>query len=270
MPSASKAAANGKAPAWFPANLEEEGINLKLQNLFEKWHEAQPARTGVHVSSLITSDRAFCLRQIVLMQYFPHQPLKVHGRLLQIFLQGWVIHQKWQRLFQEVGKLCDIDTTDVEISRLRRGITFTPDIVCKIGKHTYIVEIKSMKGALYDGMRGVHADARIQAQMYMWLTGLDRAIILVENKDTQEFKFWVIRADPSSITKYTDRAKKARTHIRLFREDFHTLPNRHALCPSLDAAKAQSCPVGAVCFAGRLEREKLARRLQRAKAAKVA
>lgn len=260
-----KAATNSKAPNWFPANLEEEAINLKLLKLFDQWHAAQPARTGVHVSSLIASDSAFCMRQIILMQFFPHQDIPVYGRTLQIFLQGWVIHQKWQNLFRTVGKLCDIDTTHVEVSRLKRGITFTPDIVCKIGKHTYIVEIKSMGAQYYDAMRSVHADARIQAQMYMWLTGIDRAIVLVENKDNQAFKFWVIRADPSSIQKYINRAKRARTLIRLFREDFATLPNRHRLCPALAASKASRCPVGAVCFQGRLERQKEARRLQRVK-----
>lgn len=254
-------AKNGKAPNWFPANLEEEAINLKLQKLFEHWHKAQPARAGVHVSSLIASDKAFCMRQIILMQFFPHQDIPIYGRVLQIFLQGWVIHQKWQTLFQTVGALCDIDTTSVEVSRLRRGITFTPDIVCTIGKHTYIVEIKSMGAQYYDAMRSVHADARIQAQMYMWLTGIERAIVLVENKDNQAFKFWVIRADPSSIQKYITRAKRARTLIRLFREDFVSLPNRHALCPSPEAAKALRCPSRGVCFLGHLERAREARRL---------
>lgn len=250
-------AAPAAVKEWIPASLEERLIHEQFGKMYEEWHDAQPHRTGVHVSSLITGDNVYCERAIVLMQFFPHAKIKMFGRTLQIFLQGWVMHQKWQELFRSAGIKVGIEPLSIEEGRQRRGVTFTPDVIIAMGKaekrKKYIVEIKSMNSASFHAMRGVHKDALHQANMYMWLTGIERAIILVENKDTQEFKLWAIRYDETLIKKYIGRAKRS---VQLIEEFKNTgrLPPRHTLCPMLLAAKPQRCAVSAACFAGKMER----------------
>ncbi len=242
--------------------IEEAIIHTRLSELFEVWHKNQPERTGIHVSSLIASDAAFCFRQIVLMQFHKHQDINLHGRTLQIFLQGWVIHQKWQELFRTAGNTPGsfIEVLSIEESRVKKGITYTPDIIAAIGTgklgKPYIIEIKSMKGERYEALKGIHKDARVQANMYMWLEGIEQAIVLVENKDTQEFKLWVIKYDKPLVQKYINRAIKVRRMNEEYREK-EVLPPQHVMCPSLAAAKASRCPVRDACFAGRNERRKM-------------
>lgn len=253
-------AAPAAVKEWIPASLEERLIHEQFGKMYEYWHDAQPHRTGVHVSSLITGDNVYCERAIVLMQFFPHAKIKMFGRTLQIFLQGWVMHQKWQELFRSAGIKVGIEPLSIEQGRLRRGVTFTPDVIIALGKgekrRRYIVEIKSMNSASFTSMRGVHKDALHQANMYMWLTGIDRAIILVENKDTQEFKLWIVKYSRSLIAKYIGRAKRSAVDIAAF-ENHGRLPRRHLMCPSLAAAKPNRCPVKDACFAGKTRRQKM-------------
>lgn len=247
--------------AWQPANMLEQIVYRRFERMFELWNDSKPPRLGVHVSSLIKTAEQFCYRQMVLMQFFPHAKVKLHGKALRIFLQGNVMHDKWQYLFK-LAKLA------IEIENSRKDevseATFTPDAIIKIGNRRFIVEIKSMKGSLYDSMKSVHADAQIQANMYMHLTGERYAIVLVENKDTQDFKLWVIEYDPGLIKPFIVRMHRTKKFMDEYRKN-RTLPSKHHKCFMPDTSKARNCPVVDACFAGKLEREKMRKQFEKEK-----
>jgi hypothetical protein len=231
----------------------EQLVQDRFVRLFEEWNTAKGSREGIHVSSIIKSDTDFCLRQIVLMQFFPHQPIPMFGRTLQIFRHGWSIHEKWQSLFNLAGLAEETETTHYHSET---GASFTPDAIITLFKKRFLVEIKSMNAASYDSMKSVHEDARIQATMYMHLEGIRYAIILVENKDTQEFKLWIIEYEFARIRKYVRRLENTGVWLKLYKAE-RKLPNRHIRCISIDTPKARNCPVRDACFAGKFEREEM-------------
>lgn len=231
----------------------EQMVWDRFDKLFEEWNTAKGSREGIHVSSIIKSDTDFCLRQIVLMQFFPHAPLPLHGKTLRIFRHGWAVHEKWQSLFQLVGIAEETEQTHFH---KETGAMFTPDAIITIFKKRFLIEIKSMNTESYNSMKSVHEDARIQANMYMYLEGIRQAIILVENKDNQEYKLWVIEYEPRRIRKYVKRLEDAGVWLDLYKRE-RKLPNRHIRCALEDTPKARNCPVKDACFAGKFDREKM-------------
>lgn len=239
---------------WHPRNPLEIAIFSKFEKLYTDWYESQPPRTGLHVSSITVSDDRFCLRQLVLMQFFPHAEVRMYPPTIRIFYQGWVIHQKWQKLFEDAGIALETETGHSHSS----GATFTPDAVIKILGRKFIVEIKSMNTDAYDSMKSVHADAEIQANMYMHLTGIRQSIVLVENKNDQKFKLWVIEYNEKLISKYIKRLSAANIGVVAFKESKGAiLPHRHIKCPHPVATKVKNCPVAEACFAGKFERKEM-------------
>jgi hypothetical protein len=238
------------AQPWQPQSPLEIAVYTKFEKLFQSWYDAQPDRTGIHVSSIIVSPERFCLRQIVLMQHFPHAKIRMHPPTIRIFLQGWVIHQKWQKLFSDVGIAVETETTHSHSS----GATFTPDAVIEILGKLFIVEIKSMNGDAYESMKSVHADAEIQANMYMHLTGIRQSIVLVENKNNQQFKLWVIQYNKALIRPYLKRLEDIKISLEEFKLNMK-LPSRHIKCPTIYTSLAKRCPVSEFCFMGKYERK---------------
>lgn len=231
----------------------EQMVYDRFEKLFEEWNAKKGSREGIHVSAIIKSDGSFCYRQIILMQHFPHAPLPLHGRTLRIFRHGWAIHEKWQELFRAAGIAIETETTHYH---KETGASFTPDAIVRMFKRRMLIEIKSMNNEAYNAMRSVHADAQIQANMYMHLEGIREAVILVENKDTQEFKLWVIEYEPERIRKYRKRLRVIGEWLSFYEAE-RKLPNRHVLCATEDTPKARNCPVRSACFAGKYEREKM-------------
>lgn len=236
-------------------NIREQMVWDRFDKLYQEWNAAKGDREGIHVSSVIKSETEFCIRQMVLMQYHQQEPLPLHGRTLRIFAQGWAIHQKWQALFVAGGIAEEVETTHYHEGT---GASYTPDAIIRIGKRCYIVEIKSMNAAAYNSMKSVHQDARIQANVYMYLTGIRQAIILVENKDDQEYKLWIIDYEPNVVRPFVKRFGMIQAYLSLYERE-NRLPKRHIRCPLEATPKAKSCPVRAACFAGKFDRQRLAR-----------
>lgn len=239
----------------------EQMVSDKFDELFQNWNKAKGSREGIHVSSIIVADTSFCIRQIVLMQHFAHAPLPLHGIVLRIFAQGWAIHQKWQELFKFAGIA---EETELTHYHKDTGASFTPDAIVTMFKRRFLIEIKSMNAEAYNSMRSVHKDALVQANMYMHLEGIRQAIILVENKDNQEFKLWVVEYDRALIKKYIKRLDDIGAWLALYKAE-RKLPARHLRCPTEDTPKARSCSVRAACFAGKFAREAMRREHRQAR-----
>lgn len=220
-------------------------------------------RKGLHASAIIVSDDKFCYRQQVLSLFYKQlQGEQTSVGLKRIFAEGDAIHEKWQRLFIR-GGLCE--PLDCDFTRFDEDydLSYTPDIICKIPRNMsltepcyewdeYVVEIKSMNTFSYKKQEH-HASGRKQCQLYMYLTGIHKGIVLCDDKNTQEFKVKTYEYNPSEIAKYIRRLEK----IQEYKDELvldKKLVKRHKNCTGYNCKKAQECPMRDVCFRKSKER----------------
>ena len=220
-------------------------------------------RKGLHASAIIVSDDKFCYRQQVLSLFYKQlQGEQTSVGLKRIFAEGDAIHEKWQRLFIR-GGLCE--PLDCDFTRFDDDydLSYTPDIICRIPRNMsltepcddwdeYIVEIKSMNTFSYKKQEH-HASGRKQCQLYMYLTGIHKGIVLCDDKNTQEFKVKTYEYNPSEIAKYIGRLER----IQEYKDELilnKKLVKRHKNCTGYNCKKAQECPMRDVCFKKSKER----------------
>lgn len=239
-------------------------IQLDMQEMFLSWGRDQPLRTGApHASALLADESEWCVRRYVLAQLYPDKvvPEKMaywEWKRQNTFLHGWEIHRKWQRLFKHYGSVVmtngeyELDLTHYDETR---NIFFSPDAILEFFGQQYVVEIKGINHDAYQSLTDsltvamrvnetVHK-AVVQANLYCHLLDLKRAIILVENKNNQDFKVWITEYDKSLANPYTDRAYAVKGHVSLARNG-KPLPAR--VCQSLEDSRAKKCPLRDVCF----------------------
>ena len=190
-----------------PHDIENE---TKFVNMVMTRGAETQERVGLHASSMLTSDRAFCCRfQVLSLIYRQAQKDKTPASLLRIFEEGNAIHEKWQRMFIRAGwsKWNELDFTQF---CEEYKMSFTPDIICTIPEFydgKMIGEIKSVNTFQYKKMVR-HPSAWKQCQWYMHLTGIKKGFVLCEDKNNQEFKLEVYDYDPEQVAPFIDRAEE--------------------------------------------------------------
>lgn len=221
-------------------------------------------RKGLHASAVIVSDDKFCYRQQVLSLFYKQlQGEQTKVGLKRIFAEGDAIHEKWQRLFIR-GGLCE--PLDCDYSRFDDDfdLSYTPDIICKLPVNMsltepcdkweeYIVEIKSVNTYTYKKQK-YHASGRKQCQLYMYLTGIHKGIVLCDDKNTQDFKVYRYDYNPAEIAPYIRRLEKIQEYKEQLILNKKLVP-RMPQCSCYGSKKAQECPMRDVCF--RKSRERL-------------
>lgn len=226
-------------------------FKLDLQEMFNAWEQHKPLRTGFpHASSILARESEFCLRRLVLLAVKPEQaerpeakPWDAHTNA--VFLNGWVLHEKYQNLFSKFGHVIEVETPHFDETRM---LHFTPDAIVEHCGQTMVVEIKGYKLSHFetlDESGDPPHDAHRQANLYCHLLQLQYGLILVECKDTQEFKVWCIEYQKELVQPYIDRlyhfkaaySKHGRTG---------ELPAR--CCKTVKDRMAEKCPMRAVCF----------------------
>lgn len=251
-----------------------ELVKLDFQELYLKWGGAQPPRTGLHASSLLVSDAEWCPRKHVLSELFPDeavQPDLKHWQWKQqdTFLHGWELHRKWQYLFKHFGG--NVVVTHVEYGLLdwrdeheldrthydaEREIYFSPDAILDIAGEHHVVEIKGVNHNAFESLTdSLHfamsvcetvEKAVVQANLYMHLLELKHAVILIENKNNQDFKVWITEYNRDLALPYIQRAYQVKGGLTLARAH-NTYPPR--LCATADDSLARKCAMCDTCFA---------------------
>lgn len=275
-------------------------LTHEFQQAFHAWDAQQPARDGLHASSVLESDSDFCTRQHVLADAFPaeRQTKDQYLPALQKFLHGWNIHEKWQyKLLKptclvavnEHGQL-ELDLTHIDPDT---GIKYSPDVIlAKFAGLTLPIEIKGINHEDYAGQEEMYykvviqvadrqygvsyvkaQDARPgivgatlaeaaernksirsaipQLNLYLHLLGLtdppnNRGIILIEDKNTQDFTLWVHVYDAALVEKPLHRAMDVRTAKQHFDFNDGDLPSR--ICATRNDSRAKRCPFRDACF----------------------
>jgi len=238
-------------------------LALDFQDMFLKWGANQPPRSGLHASSLLVSEQEWCTRRYVLADLFPDSAETPELKQWQwkqqaIFENGWDLHKRWQHLFRqfanvvgELGKL-ELDLTHYDEDR---DLYFSPDAILDIAGEHYVVEIKGINHAAFESLTNdltvamkaceTVEKAVSQANLYMHLLELEHAVILIENKNTQDFRVWITEYDRQQVLPYVQRAYSVKGHIALTKVN-GTYPRR--VCQSPDDALARKCPMATCCF----------------------
>lgn len=189
---------------YLPPKYDEELEMLKYQydNEFDE-------RYGVHGSSV--SGGKMCLKkEVINIMYMRFKmkgkkvPNKIYKafkhieaqenrstptHLARIYEEGKSIGTKWQRLFIRGGLGVK---EDMDVSRLvdKYDLLYTPDGIIELDGNKYVVEIKSANDNSYTGMKNKHPSGNKQLRLYMHMEGIERGFVLVDNKNTSDFKIF--------------------------------------------------------------------------------
>jgi hypothetical protein len=228
-----------------------ELFKLELDDMFNQWAAHQPLRTGApHASNILAPDAEFCVRKLTLAgecgdaSIRPEvKPWDAHKNA--VFLNGWRLHEKYQDVFSRYGRVVEVEKSHYDEER---QLHFTPDAIIELFGITYVVEIKGYHDEHFNKLDETAEPPQAawhQANLYMHLLKLERAFVLVENKNTQAFKVWCIQYDQALTKKYTDRMYQVKGARIAYRLDGR-LPER--TCTSSRDYKAQACQMREICF----------------------
>lgn len=235
-------------------------LKLEVEEMFNAWEASKPLRTGApHASAILASESDFCLRRLVLLAVFPdqaqHPGVKPWDAFQNArFLHGWHIHEKYQALFLKFGRVVyfnnDLDKPELDYTHFDedRFVFFSPDAILEYASHQIVVEIKGYKQETFeklDEQGDPPKAAWDQCNVYCHILGLKYGLILVENKNTQEMKTWVIKHNAEQARPYTDRLYDVKGAVTVARNTGN-LPARK--CGTPGDRQAAKCSVCKLCF----------------------
>lgn len=127
------------------------------------------------------------------------------------------------------------------------GISGHTDGVLDIdGKHV-LLEIKTCSSKQYELitiMRKRPLDQHLdQVQLYMWLLGVDEAVIIYLEKDESLLAEFSVKKDDSVAEKFLKRVQDARSGM------VSGKPPEREICDSPTCSRAKACSTKALCFA---------------------
>ena len=224
-------------------NMDEEVKFVK--QMFTRGGDSHE-RYGLHTSAIIVGDDKFCYREQVLsLLYKQAQGEQVPQNLIRIFEEGNAIHEKWQRLFIR-GGLCKAEDLDFSKFYDEYEVGYTPDAILTINGEKYVVEIKSVNTYQFMKMTN-HPTAKKQVNMYMHFTGIHKGIILCEDKNTQQFKVFLVTYDPDVVAPYIERLEAVKYYKqRVFEEG--KMVKRCDQCTSKVCKRAITCAMRDACW----------------------
>jgi hypothetical protein len=231
-------------------------LHMELDDLFVRWGQSKPLRTGApHASAILQPGSEWCLRRQVLLALYPEaaefpasKPWDAHQNA--VFLHGWGLHEKYQKLFEQFGEVVEVEHSHFDETRF---LHFTPDAITRFAGETYVWEIKGYKQEKFvslDEHKEPPQAAWHQANLYCHLLGIQKAIVLVENKNTQEIKLWIVEHNAELAWPYTSRMEQVRGSV-LKAQRSSKVPVR--ACLSCTEHRAEKCPVRKLCFSGKLK-----------------
>lgn len=224
-------------------NMEEE-VKF-VRQMFTRGGDSQE-RYGLHTSAIIVGEDKFCFREQVLsLLYKQAQGENVPQNLIRIFEEGNAIHEKWQRLFIR-GGLGVAEDMDFSKFYEQYEVGYTPDAILTIKGKKYVVEIKSVNTYQFMKMTS-HPTATKQVNMYMHFTGIHDGIILCEDKNTQNFKVFLVKYNPDITAPYIERLEAVQYYKnRVFEEG--KMVKRCAQCTSKLCKRALGCAMRDACW----------------------
>lgn len=216
-------------------------LESHLNKLFYLDDENRENRVGLHGSGLSASDSDWCYRQAVLSFYFQGNETPVPIGLKKIFLNGWYVHEKWQKLFLQAGIAVGVEQRGQSKDW---GLLYTPDAVIKLNNKLYVVEIKSVNTMQFNKMTS-HASGERQLQLYMYMSGIPHGFVLAEDKNNQNIKIFPYEYDREKAKPFVERMIKVREMRKRF-ENEGKLPMR--CCDKESCKRSLNCAYHDACW----------------------
>jgi hypothetical protein len=182
-----------------------------------------------------------CPRRQVLGAAGAQRNEKITSGLAAVFATGNFIHLKWQMQGLTAGWL---KVAEVPVDRDDLNAGGTMDGVCHDDGG---FELKSINSRGFGSVNtyGPRVEHTFQTHHYMYLGGLDHFSIVYENKDTQEWREFLIPRDESIIKEVEESLTRLNEYL-----EAKTLPRVLDSCRAKDTTVGpyKSCPFAEVCL----------------------
>lgn len=159
------------------------------------------------------SSIAKCRREIVYqMLGYPKQDIPT--RVLRIFDNGDSMHERYQNWFAEMGILI---SPELPLKNEELCISGRTDALIRINDELVLVELKSANDRSFGWMvkkNEPKEDYVMQLQLYLHLTGIDKGIILIENKNDQTILEFPIAYDKEMSNELINKIKYCVDHAK--------------------------------------------------------
>jgi hypothetical protein len=259
----------------FSARTVAQLVKLEIDDMFARWEAARPLRVGIpHASTILSDESEWCVRRHVLGVLWPEaaekpEPKFWDAKSNRINKHGWSLHEKYQDLLLKFGGDAlqvvyfnnnpELDYTHYDEDRM---VWYSPDFIIDHAGYRYVGEIKGYRNTdnpeypyeafeKFDEAGPLPLKAHRQGNFYCHLMGIQRGIVLVEGKNSQDIKVWTFEHDPDMARPYTNRCYQFKGALAvakgtLTREGKAKLPGRR--CTSCLDRLAEKCPMRKCCF----------------------
>ena len=166
-------------------------------------------------------------------------------------------HDELDDLLKKEKIFTIVSVEDMDRTRFAQGyeLLYTPDAIINIGGKQYVVEIKSMNTFSYK-QNNEHPTGGKQCLLYMYLCNIQSGFVLMEDKNTQDFKIQIVKYDENEVNLIIERLKE----IQKLKADFlDTKKPPKRICENAGCKQAESCFMRDCCWnigAGRIKLNK--------------
>tara|TARA_Y100000310_G_scaffold335338_2_gene417148 strand:+ start:50933 stop:51607 length:675 start_codon:yes stop_codon:yes gene_type:complete len=172
----------------------------------DKFYEKQPynkERTAFYVSEADT-----CPRQIYYS--FKNKPkAQLEARTRRIFEQGDYSHMRLMSALFSMGIVKAVEIT-IPLNEQFNG---RADAIITLEEESYVLEIKTTKDYAFKILEKPTPAMEKQLQLYLHFFNIQKGILIVENKDTQELKEFVVEKNEELINKLLQQFDYLRDQI---------------------------------------------------------
>jgi hypothetical protein len=238
--------------------IHKEDRNRLVLECFRLAFSKEPRKGGAFHPSEIAVENPICDRKLY-FQYgnvehdkgFAREAVTNNG-LQRIFDIGTFLHLYIQSNLDYAGVLEDFE---VPVSSPENGIEGAGDgITVGLYNKRLGLEIKSINDFGFKSLRGVKPEHLKQASIYFSLLGITEILFVYYNKNTSEFKEYVVPVDDRYVEDFKRLAqgiiKMYNSQSRINRTadaTLHTLPAR-LCCGKRTDKRALGCAYGDTCF----------------------
>ena len=219
---------------WMRENGDAKYSPTAIRFAEEQFRAQQRERKGTISASSLGSCRR---RQIFgFLGWFQLPPT---GKTAAIFHNGTFMHIRWQMAGLTEGWMAQ---AEVPVGDNALDMSGTMDGVAYDGS---IVELKSCNSNAFRRVNtfGVNEEHVFQVGTYGVATGRDKAVVIYEDKDTQEYREFVVPIDDSLTHAVRKISEKVWGYI-----ERKELPEPLALCEEKTGYRYNSCPYRDRCL----------------------
>ena len=214
-----------------------DGVKVTSPEVMEKVTKILMGVSKSRAGAFHPSQLYQCPRAQVYGYYDAPSTREFNPQLQNIFNDGHFRHLRWQITLLEAGILTDVEVPVFDpvrrIEGSMDGVNSNENWMFELKGTSQFKQIQQ-KGAMPAHIKQIHA--------YLYASGIPEAIILYENKSSQEWLEISVQRDDSIIEEICDILDKLNNAI-----DTNTLPERYKDCENKTGATYNACAYASIC-----------------------